>query len=145
MSVQWQKTYYFTLDLGNKIHSLNNIDTLKIAFTDSNPATLNAGAGPHVYADISSPLSLTNMATSPALTSVTWTQSLGISILGAATWTGTSQTGDFGPFRYIVIYNDSAANKNVIAWADYGSELTLHGANADQIVITFPSGILTNG
>lgn len=61
-----------------------------------------------------------------------------------ATWTGTSQTGNFGPFRYIVIYNDSATNKNVITWIDYGSELTLNGVNGDQLVITFPSGILTN-
>jgi len=27
---------------------------------------------------------------------------------------------------------------------DYGSALTLHGANGDQLTITFPSGIATD-
>ena len=139
MAVTLSKTYFFTLDLGLKVHNLNATDTLKLAFTNTAPTTAT-----HLYADIASPLALTNMATSPALTSVTYTQSTGTATLGAATWTGTSQTGNFGPFRYIVLYNDSAASKNVIGWWDYAAELTLNGVNADQFVITFPSGILTN-
>ena len=138
MSVTLSKNYYFTLDMGSKLHNLGS-DTLKLAFTDTAPTTAT-----HVYTDISSPLSLTNMATSVALTSVTWTQSTGTATLGAATWTGTSQTGNFGPFRYIVLYNDTAASKNVIGWWDYGSEVTLAGANGDQLTLTFASGILTN-
>lgn len=138
MSVTLSKTYFFTVDLGTAIHNLTTA-TLKLAFTNTAPTTAT-----HVYADITSPLSLTNMATSPALTSTGYTQSTGTATLAAATWTGTSQTGDFGPFQYIVVYNDSAASKNVVGWYDYGSALTLHGANGDQLVITFPSGILTN-
>ena len=138
MSVALSKNYFLTLDLGSKLINLTS-DTLKLAFTDTAPTTAT-----HVYADIVSPLALTNMATSPSLTSVTWTQSTGTATLGAATWTGTSQTGNFGPFRYIVVYDDTAASKNLIGWYDYGSELTLAGANADQLTITFPSGILTN-
>lgn len=133
-----QKNYFFTLDLGNKLFNLGS-DTLKLAFTDTAPTTAT-----HVYADIVSPLALTNLATSVALTSVTWTQSTGTATLGAATWTGTSQTGNFGPFRYIVAYDDTAASKNILGWYDYGSEVTLNGLNADQFVITFASGILTN-
>jgi hypothetical protein len=132
-----QKNYFFTLDLGSKVFNLTS-DTLKLAFTDTAPTTAT-----HVYADISSPLALTNMATSPALTSATFTQSTGTATLGTATWTGTSQTGNFGPFRYVVIYDDTATSKNIIGWADYGSELTLSGVNGDQLTITFTSGILT--
>jgi hypothetical protein len=138
MAVTLSKNYYFTLDLGSKLINFTS-DTLKLAFTDTAPTTAT-----HVYADIVSPLTLTNMATSPALTSVTFTQSTGTATLGAATWIGTSQTGNFGPFRYIVIYDDTASSKNILGWYDYGSELTLNGANGDQLVITFPSGILTN-
>lgn len=132
-----QKNYFFTVDLGTKLFNLTS-DTLKLAFTDTAPTTAT-----HVYADIASPLSLTNMATSPSLTSVTWTQSTGTATLGAATWTGTSQTGNFGPFRYVVVYDDTAASKNIIGWFDYGSEVTLNGANGDQLTITFASGLLT--
>ena len=138
MSVILSKNYYLTLDLGSKLINFTS-DTLKLAFTDTAPTTAT-----HVYADIVSPLALTNLATSPALTSVTWTQSTGTATLGAATWTGTSQTGDFGPFRYIVVYDDTAASKNIIGFYDYGSDLTLHGANGDQLTLTFASGILTN-
>lgn len=133
-----QKNYFFTLDLGSKVFNLTS-DTLKLAFTDTAPTTAT-----HVYADIASPLALTNLATSVALTSVVFTQTTGTATLGAATWTGTSQTGSFGPFRYIVIYDDSATSKNIIGWYDYGSELTLNGLYGDQFVMTFASGILTN-
>ena len=138
MAVTLSKTYFFTLDCGSEIHNLTS-DTLKIAFTNTAPTTAT-----HVYTDITSPIATTNMATSMALTGTGYTQSTGTATLAASTWTGTSQTGDFGPFRYIVVYNDSAASKNVIGWYDYGSALTLNGVNGDQIVITFPSGILTN-
>ena len=84
------------------------------------------------------------MATSPALTGTNISQSSGTMTSAASAWTGTSQTGDFGQFRYVVIYDDSAASKNILGWYDYGSELTLHGANGDQLTITFASGILTN-
>lgn len=133
-----QKNYFVTLDLGNKVFNFSS-DTLKLAFTNTAPTTAT-----HVYADIVSPLALTNMATDVSLTSVTWTQANGTATLGAATWTGTSQTGDFGPFRYVVIYDDSATSKNILGWYDYGSELTLKGANGDQFTITFANGILTN-
>lgn len=138
MAVTLSKTYFFTLDCGSEIHNLTS-DTLKLAFTDTAPTTAT-----HVYADIASPLTLTNLLTSPTLTGTGYTQSTGTATLASSTWTGTSQTGNFGPFRYIVVYNDSAANKNVLGWYDYASELTLNGLNADQLVITFPSGILTN-
>src|SRR6185369_11410753 len=102
-----QKNFFFTVDLGTAIHNLTTA-TLKLAFTDTSPTTAT-----HVYADIVSPLSLTNLATSTALTGTGYTQSSGTATLAASTWTGTSQTGNFGPFRYIVLYNDSATSKNV--------------------------------
>jgi hypothetical protein len=138
MAVTLNKTYFFTLDCGSKLHDLT-ANTLKLAFCTSAHAPTTAS---HIYTDLTV-VALTNMATDPSLTSVVFTQSTGTATLGAATWTGTSQTGDF-TFRYIAIYNDSATNKNIIGWYDYGSDLTLHGANGDQLTITFPSGILTN-
>ena len=83
------------------------------------------------------------MATSPNLTSVTFTQATGTATLGAATWVGTSQTGNFGPFRYVVFYDNTSTSDNIIGWIDYGSELTLNGANGDTLTITFGSGLLT--
>jgi len=38
-------------------------------------------------------------------------------------WTGSG--AGFGPFRYAVLYNDTAANDPLIAWFDYGSLISV--------------------
>jgi hypothetical protein len=52
-------------------------------------------------------------------------------------------SGAVGPFRYVVLYNDTAASKNLIAWYDYASSLTM--ANGDTFTIDFDGvgGVLT--
>jgi hypothetical protein len=58
-----------------------------------------------------------------------------------ATWTATS--GSFAPFQYAVLYNDTAASKNLIGWWDYGSTVTL--LNNDSFTVDFDptTGVLT--
>jgi hypothetical protein len=52
-------------------------------------------------------------------------------------------SGAVAPFRYVVIFNQTAANDELIGWYDYGSEITL--ANGDTFTIDFDSsnGVLT--
>jgi hypothetical protein len=67
-----------------------------------------------------------------------------VSRTGATTTvTATDQTitatGAIGPFRYASLYNDSAASKNLIAFIDYGSSISL--ASGESFVIDFdPAG-----
>ena len=49
-------------------------------------------------------------------------------------------SGAVATFRHIVIYNDTATNKELIGWYDYGSDLTL--ANGETLTIDFDG---TNG
>jgi hypothetical protein len=44
-------------------------------------------------------------------------------------------SGAVGPFRYVVLYNDTAANDELICWYDYGSEVTL--ASGDTFKLDF--------
>lgn len=133
-----QKNNYLTLDLGNKVFNFSS-DTFKLAFTNTSPTTLT-----HYYSDIVSPLALTNLVgTNPVtLTSVSWTQNLGTSTFTAANLTITSQLGNFGAFRYIIIYDDSATNKNIVGWYDCNSEIILDGLNSNQLLMDFSFNII---
>lgn len=116
----------FALDLGKKIHNLST-DTLKVYLTNTAPNV----AAHAVYAD------LADLATAGGYTAGgqsiganTWSQTGGVAALApGADLTFTATTG-FGPFRYAVLYNFTAANKNLICYWDNGAAVTVAaGAN----------------
>lgn len=57
----------------------------------------------------------------------------------------TAAGGSIGPFQYAVLYNDTSASDNLIAWWDYGSAVTL--ADTETFTVKFsntsPGAILT--
>lgn len=121
----------FTEALAEKVHNLGS-DTLTVALTNTAPVATNT-----VLANITQ-ISYTNLSsrvittTSSAQTSGTYKLVLADLVLTAS--------GSVGPFQYVVIYNDTATNDELIGWYDYGSALTL--ANTDTFTLDFDA---TNG
>ena len=123
----------FVEALAEKVHNLGS-DQLTVALTNTIPTASNS-----VLADITQ-ISYTNLS-SRNITTTSSSQTGGLYKLILTDLTLTA-TGAVGPFRYVVIYNSTAASGNLIAWFDYGSSISL--ANGDTLTIDFdPStGIL---
>lgn len=127
----YNKFQQFVADIANKVHNLGS-DTLVIALTDTLPVATNT-----VLANISQ-ISYTNLS-SRSLTASSSVETAGTYNLLLNNLTLTA-SGTVPQFRYLVIYNSTAASGNLIAWADYGSEINM--SSGDQLPITFDA---TNG
>lgn len=127
----YTKINIFTLDIAQKVHNLGS-DQLKVALTNTLPVVTNT-----VLANITE-ISYTNISTRNLTTSSS-TQTSGTYKLVIADLVLTA-SGAVGPFRYIVIYNSTAASGNLIAWYDYGSSITM--ANGETVTLDFDG---TNG
>jgi hypothetical protein len=46
-----------------------------------------------------------------------------------------------GPFRYVVLYNDTATDDDLICWYDYGAEITLNAG--ETFTLDFGATVLT--
>jgi hypothetical protein len=68
-------------------------------------------------------------------TTITVTETTGTSTVQGTQVVFTASGGSIGPFQYAVLYNDTATNKNLVAWWDYGSAVTL--ANTETFTVKF--------
>lgn len=127
----YSKFNTFVADIANKVHNLGS-DQLTVFLTDSAPVATNT-----VIANITQ-ISYTNLSTrSITLTSSTQASGTYKLLLQQLTLTAS---GAVGPFRYVGVYNSTASGGPLIAWYDYGSEVTL--ANGDTFLVGFDT---TNG
>lgn len=113
----YNKFQPFVEKLAEKVFNLQS-DTLKVALSNSAPSAANA-----VLTDITE-ITYTNLS-SRNLTVSSSAQSSGTYKLVIADLVLTSSGGSTGPFRYVVIYDDTATNDDLICWFDYGSSITL--------------------
>lgn len=114
----WTKFNSFVEALAEKKHDLG-ADTLKVALTNVAPVASNS-----ILTDITQIAGTGGYA--PATASITSSVQTGGTyslVLGAVTWTASG--ADFAAFRYAVLYNDTATNDELIAYADYGLSYVL--------------------
>jgi len=123
------KIYDFVQDLGEEVHDLAS-DQLVIALvTHANAPAQTDGQ----LSDLTE-ISYTNLSTRN-LTTTSYTNTTGTSKLILADLTLTASGGAVATWRHVIIYNDTAANDELIAYYDYGSDLTL--ADGESIVLDF--------
>lgn len=124
----------FTKNLAEKVHNLST-DQLKVALTNTSPASAN------LLADIIE-VDYTNLPGSRNLTTSSTTQASGVYTLILADLE-LKAFGTLGPFRYVVVYNDTTAGKNILGYYDIGKSVTL--ASNEKLVIDFnqTAGALT--
>jgi hypothetical protein len=53
----------------------------------------------------------------------------------------TASGGSFGPFRYVILYNDTSATKPLIGWWDYESSISV--TDPETFTVDFGANILT--
>jgi hypothetical protein len=116
-------------------HNLGS-NQLTLALTNTLPTSANS-----VLADITQ-ITYTNLSTRN-LTTTSSAQSGGLYKLVVADTTLTSTGGSTGPFRYVVVYNSTAAGGPLIGWFDYGSSITLLSGESLTVDFDQVNGLLT--
>lgn len=125
----------FVEALAEKVHNLGS-DQLMVALTNTLPVVTNtqlSNITEITYTNLSSRVLTT---TSSAQTSGTYKLILADLVL-------TVSGGSVGPFRYLVIYNNTATNKELIGFIDYGSSITLADGETLTIDLDQTNGIIT--
>jgi hypothetical protein len=125
----------FVEQLAEKVHNLGS-DTLTVALTNTAPNATDA-----TLSQITE-ISYTNCS-SRALTASASSQTSGTYKLVIDDLVLTASGGSVGPFRYVVIYNDTAASDPLICYFDYGSSITVASGETFTLNFDGSAGLLT--
>lgn len=130
----FNKFYSFVEALCEKKHDLST-DVIKVALCDATHAPVATNETLSALTTVS-----TTGLDDITPTIVSSSQTVGVYSLVLADLTMTASS-DVGPFRYVVLYDDTAANKELICWYDYGSEITLH--SGESLTLDFGTSLFT--
>lgn len=133
----FNKFQSFVEAVAEKVHNLGS-DTLKVALTNTAPVATNT-----VLANITQVANgngYTTGGTAATISSSAQTSGTYKLVLADVVFTAT---GSLGPFRYAVLYNDTATNDELIGWWDYGSSITLASGETFTVDFDPTTGVLT--
>jgi hypothetical protein len=127
----------FVEDIAEAKHNLGS-DQIVVALT----AAANAPVATNTVLANLTEISYTNCS-SRNITTSSSSQTSGTYKLVLTDLVLTASGGSVGPFRYIVLYNDTGTGDPLIGWYDYGSDLTL--ASGETLTIDFDgsNGVFT--
>lgn len=130
----------FAEQIGKGVHNFS-AHTFKVGLTNTAPnAATNTG-----YGDITE-ISAGNGYTAGGNTlTCSWSETSGTAKLTITDSVFTASGGSIGPFRYAVIYNDTATSPAdaLVGYLDYGSALTLAATETFTLDFDATAGVLT--
>jgi len=128
----------FVEQLCKAVHDLDGTHTIKVALTNTAPTATDTGL---LTGSAHPPPAATNGYTAGGNTVVaSLSESAGTATVDLADTTFTASGGNLGPFRYVLVYNDTATTPAdaLIAYFDYASSITL--ADGETFTVDFGSG-----
>lgn len=127
-------------NLGRGVHNLN-ADTLKIMLSNVAPVATNA-----VKADITD-IGAGNgyVAGGSSIAGTGFVGTSGTAKLAGTNVVFTASGGTIGPFRYVVMYDDtpSSPSKPLLGWWDNGSAVTLNDGDTFTVAFADPTALIT--
>ena len=129
----------FVEDLAEKVHNLGS-DTLKVGLTNSAPSATNT-----VWANITEITAGNGYAAGGTATTISSSaQTSGTYKLVITDVTFTASGGSIGPFRYVVLYNDTPTSPAdpLIGYYDYGTNVTITDGNSFTTDFSAANGVI---
>jgi hypothetical protein len=108
--------------------------TYKIALTDTAPVATQTQ---FLLANHPAPAAANGYPAGGAATTLTVSEATGTATVQGTEATFTATAGGIGPFRYAILYNDTATSPAdaAVAWFDYGASITLN--DGESLVVKF--------
>lgn len=138
----YNKFNAFVENEAEKVFNLGS-DTLKVMLTNTAPVAGNSVKAD--LTDITAKNGYTAGGTAATISSSSQTSGTYKLVLADVVFTATAATDGtgIGPFRYAVLYDDTATNDELIAWWDYGSSITLASGETFTVDFDASAGVLT--
>jgi hypothetical protein len=131
----------FSEQLANGVQNFAT-DVYKVALSNTAPVATNT-----ILSDITQISAGNGYTSGGSTTTITLAEVTGTTTVSGTQVVFTASGGSIGPFRYVVLYNDTTTSpsKPLVAWWDYGSSLTL--ADGETFTVKFsnttPGAIFT--
>jgi len=131
----------FSEQLANGVQNFAT-DVYKVALSNTAPVATNT-----ILSDITQISAGNGYTSGGSTTTITLAEVTGTTTVSGTQVVFTASGGSIGPFRYVVLSNDttSSPSKPLVAWWDYGSSITL--ADGETFTVKFsnttPGAIFT--
>lgn len=134
----FNKFNQFTKDLVDGVHDFDN-HTFKVMLTNTAPVATNS-----VKANLTEISAGSGYTAGGTATTISTSTSGGVAKVTGTDVVFTS-SGTIGPFRYVVLYNDTPTSPAdpLIGYSDYGSSITLNNGETFTVDFDGTAGIFT--